>query len=65
MLRVVAAYLVGAVFGVALVVVMFPLLLLEMAGYWIVARNRHRISGRLGMNQCKVRYAEGQAVADR
>jgi predicted DCC family thiol-disulfide oxidoreductase YuxK len=50
--------------GVALVVLLFPLLLLEMAGYWVVARNRHRISGWLGLNRCKVRYVEGQAVAD-
>src|SRR5690606_21577258 len=33
--------------------VLFPLIPLEMLGYWIVARNRHRISAALGMNACK------------
>ena len=42
---------------VAMVYLLFPLLGIEMIGYSLVARNRHRISAALGMNECKVRPA--------
>ena len=48
---------------IALVYIAFPLLLLEMAGYYIVARNRHRISAALGMNECKIRITDDGTVA--
>lgn len=38
--------------------VLFPLIPFEILGYWIVARNRHRISAALGMNACKVRFVD-------
>lgn len=36
-------------------VILPPLLLLEMLGYWVFARNRHRISRWLGLTSCVVR----------
>lgn len=44
-----------------LVVVLFPLLLLEIVAYKLVARNRHRISRWLGMNACAVRSHTNEA----
>jgi predicted DCC family thiol-disulfide oxidoreductase YuxK len=47
---------------VATLYLLFPLLGVEMLGYAIVAKNRHRISAALGMNECKVRLAEGSEM---
>lgn len=43
---------------VVILYLLFPLIGIEMLGYAIVARNRHRISAALGMNECKIRTAE-------
>lgn len=48
--------------ALAVLYILFPLLALEMLGYAIVAKNRHRISAALGMNECKIRFAEDGSV---
>lgn len=45
-----------------IVTVIFPLLLLEIVLYKVVARNRHHISRRLGMTACAIR-SHGEAGA--
>jgi predicted DCC family thiol-disulfide oxidoreductase YuxK len=39
---------------VVLLHVLFPVLLLEVIGYVLVARNRHRISRWLGLDACRI-----------
>ena len=47
---------------VALLYLLFPLIGLELIGYAIVAKNRHRISAALGMNECKIRFTDDGSV---
>lgn len=39
---------------------LFPALIVEAVGYWIIARNRHRISRWMGLDACKI--GAGQAT---
>ena len=45
---------------VPVVYVIFPLLVLEVLGYALVARNRHRISRWVGLDACRI--GDGQHV---
>lgn len=51
--RFLASYMPGKLL-VPLLYVMFPLLFVEMLGYALVARHRHRISRWVGLEACKI-----------
>ena len=48
---------------IAVLYLLFPLIAVEMLGYVLVAKNRHRISAALGMNECKIRFTDDGKVA--